>query len=323
MARIVLGTALVGVDVDRSQSMALFDAMVELGGNAIDTAHEYGGGNSERIIGQWMHERGVRDQIIIISKGAAHSRDRRRLTTFDITSDLYDSLARLRTDYIDLYLLHSDDPDVPVGPLVDALDEHQRGGRIRSFGVSNWCHERIAEASAYAHANGRQSLTASSPQFSLVEQREAPWPGCVSIGGASGRSARGWYANNQMPVLAWSPLAGGFLSGRFHCDREVSDPRRLDRLSLKCYATDDNFERLERTATLAAALNLSLPQIALAYVLNQPLNICAVVGASTPEHFAAAVAACDVTLGPQEMCWLDWGYDSPMPRALQTKGPAR
>src|SRR5688572_3400359 len=116
VARVVQGSTMIGSDLDEAKSFGLLDQVYELGCNTFDTAHVYSNGNSERIIGRWMQARGLRDNIVIITKGAAHSEDRRRTTPFDIASDLHDSLARLKTDYIDLYLLHRDDPDVPFEP---------------------------------------------------------------------------------------------------------------------------------------------------------------------------------------------------------------
>ena len=137
VARVVQGGTMIGSDLDEAKSFALLDQVYELGCNTIDTAHVYSSGNSERVIGQWMQARGLRDQFVIITKGAAHSEDRRRMTPFDIASDLHDSLARLKTDYIDLYMLHRDDPAVPVEPIIDTLNEHQQAGRIHTFGTSN------------------------------------------------------------------------------------------------------------------------------------------------------------------------------------------
>ena len=119
VARIIQGTTMIGSDLNESESYALLDQIYELGGNTLDTAHVYGGGKSERVIGRWLQSRGLRDNMVIITKGGAHSEDRRRMTPFDITADLFDSLARLKTDHIDLYLLHRDDPDIPVEPIID------------------------------------------------------------------------------------------------------------------------------------------------------------------------------------------------------------
>jgi aryl-alcohol dehydrogenase-like predicted oxidoreductase len=222
VARVVQGTTMIGSDLDETKSFALLDQVFEMGGSALDTARVYGGGNSERLIGRWMQARGLRDKIVIITKGAAHSEDRRRLTPFDIASDLHDSLARLKTDYVDVYLLHRDDPNVPVEPIMEALNEHLRAGRIRALGASNWSHQRLEAANAYARASGLAPFVASSPQFSLADSLAEPWPLCLTISGPREAAAREWYMQTQMPLLAWSPLASGFFSGRFRRDNGIS-----------------------------------------------------------------------------------------------------
>src|SRR3712207_5854018 len=136
VSRLVQGTVMISSsDVERS--FALLDAIFDLGCTAFDTAHVYGTGDNERTVGRWVRERGIRDQVVIIGKGAHHNADRRRVTPFDITSDIYDSLARFKFDYIDLYILHRDDPSQPVGPIVETLNEHLRAGRIHAIGGSN------------------------------------------------------------------------------------------------------------------------------------------------------------------------------------------
>jgi aryl-alcohol dehydrogenase-like predicted oxidoreductase len=306
VARIVQGTTMIGSDLDEAESFALLDQVYELGCNAIDTAHVYSGGDSERVIGRWMQSRGNRDKMVIITKGAAHSEDRRRMTPFDIASDLHDSLARLRTDHIDLYLLHRDDPDMPVEPIIDILNEHQQAGRFQAFGVSNWSHQRIEEANAYARANDLVPFVASSPQFSLADSLEEPWPLCLSISGTAGTAAREWYSQTQMPVLAWSPLAGGFFSGRFRRDNlHMFGEREWDEMVMRTYASEANFQRLDRASMLAEEKGLTAAQVALAYVMNQPINLFAVVGPHSDEKFKANIEASEVQLTPQEMDWLD------------------
>ena len=214
VSRLVLGTMIIDAR-ELERSFELMDAVVESGCTTFDTAHVYGGGNSERAIGRWMQERKNRDKMVILSKGAHHNADRRRVTPFDITSDLHDSLTRLRTDYIDIYLLHRDDPSVPVGPIVECLNEHLQAGRIYAMGGSNWRHERIQETNEYAEAHGLVPFAASSPNFGLAEQVEDPWgPGCVSLSGPNAAEARKWYEENQMPIFAYSSLGRGFFSGR-------------------------------------------------------------------------------------------------------------
>jgi aryl-alcohol dehydrogenase-like predicted oxidoreductase len=266
----------------------------------------YSGGNSERIIGRWIQARGLRDKIVLITKGAAHSEDRRRMTPFDIASDLHDSLARLKTDYVDLYLLHRDDPGLPVGPVINTLNEHLRAGRFRAFGASNWSHERIEAANAYAWANGLEPFVVSSPQFSLAHPLGEPWPLCISISGPAGAAAREWYTQTQIPLLIWSPLASGFFSGRFRRDNLHSfREREWDRVVVRTYASEENFQRFERAGMLGAEMGLTAAQIALAYVMNQPMNVFAVIGPRTSQNYRASLAASELRLTPQEMAWLD------------------
>jgi len=311
VSRVVQGTTMIESDLDEVKSFALLDQVYEMGCNTIDTAHVYGGGNSERIIGRWMHARGLREKIVIITKGAAHSEDRRRMTPFDIASDLQDSLARLKTDTIDLYLLHRDDPDVPVEPIINTLNEHFQAGRFHAFGASNWSHQRIEAANAYARANGLEPFVASSPQFSLAESLDEPWPLCISISGSAGAAARKWYAQTHMPLLIWSPLASGFFSGRFRRDNlHIFGEREWDRVCVRTYASEANFQRLDRARVLGVEKGLTAAQIALAYVMNHPMNTFAVIGPRSSDNFRASVEAGEVQLTPQEMDWLALKTDS-------------
>jgi aryl-alcohol dehydrogenase-like predicted oxidoreductase len=303
ISRLVQGTIMLD-EGDLPRSFALLDAFVELGGTAFDTARQYGYGN-EATVGRWVRERGLRDQVVIIGKGAHHSAERNRVTPEDIAADLDESLRQFGFDTIDLYLLHRDDPAVPVGPIVEALNDHLRAGKIRAFGGSNWSHERIAEANVYATAHDLTPFVASSPHFSLAEQIDAPWAGCISIGGAAGAAAREWYGNNQMAVFAWSSLAGGFLSGTFSRDSDGALPQEAAARARRAYGCDANYERLDRARALAAERGLTVPQIALAYALSQPLNLFAIAAGESQAEIAANVAAAAVRLSPTELVWLD------------------
>jgi aryl-alcohol dehydrogenase-like predicted oxidoreductase len=311
VARVIQGSTMMGTDLDEADSFALLDDVYALGCNTIDTAHVYGGGDSERIIGRWLEKRGVREKIVLITKGAAQSEDRHRITPFDIAADLHDSLARLKTDYIDLYLLHRDDVNVPVEPVIDTLNEHMQAGRIHAIGASNWSHERIEAANRYASAYGLEPFVASSPQFSLAEPLNEPWPLCISISGPAGRTAREWYTKTQMPLLIWSPLASGFFSGRFRRDNlHQFGEREWDGVVVRTYASEANFQRLDRASILAAEKELDAAQIALAFVMHNPMNIFVEVGPRRSENFRTNVEASEVRLTPQEMDWLDLKTDN-------------
>lgn len=306
ISRLVQGTVMVnGGDVEKEFS--LLDAVFEMGCTTFDTGHVYGNGRNERAVGRWVRERGLREKIVMIGKGAHHNQDRKRVTPFDISADIHDSLARFQFDYIDLYLLHRDDPSVAVEPIIDKLNEHLAAGRIRAFGGSNWSHERLEAANTYAEQNGLTPFVASSPNFSLAEQVEEPWEGCISISGPSGRAAREYYLGNNTPLFTWSSLAGGFFSGRFRRDNLDSFDEYLDKLCVSSYCVEDNFKRLDRAENLAQDKGLTLPQIATAYVMSQPLNIFALVGCRTPEEFEQNVAAMELELSGEELRWLESG----------------
>lgn len=308
VSRLVQGTMMVGEE-NAEEGFRLYDAVFAMGCTAFDTAHVYGGGACQRALGAWINDRGIRDRVVVIDKGAHPNADRRRVTDFDVASDLHDCLARLKTDYIDLFLLHRDDPDVPVGPIVEALNEHLRAGRIRAFGGSNWTHERLEEANEYAAAHGLEPFVASSPHFSLADQLEAPWEGCVSISGPSRAAARAWYEANQMPVFSWSSLSRGFLSGRYTQRDFESWPEEADESVVRCYYCEDNLRRLERARGLAKQKGLTVPQVALAYLFAQPVNAFALVGSETADEFRANAEAMSVELTEEELGWLDLVID--------------
>jgi aryl-alcohol dehydrogenase-like predicted oxidoreductase len=304
ISRLVQGTVMIN-SAQKAQSFQLLDAIFALGCNTFDTAHVYGSGDNERTVGQWVRERGLRDQLVIIGKGAHHNEDRQRVTPFDITADIHDSLARFGFDHIDLYLLHRDDPTVPVGPIVEVLNEHQAAGRIHAFGGSNWSHERVQQANEYAHKHNLTPLIASSPNFSLAEQVKEPWDNCISIGGDSGRAARQWYQNSGLAVFAWSSLAGGFFSDRFTRTNLDTFTEYLDRLCVESYCYERNFQRLDRVRDLAAQQGLTIPQVAMAYVMSQPMNIFALVGCRNADEFRANIEAIHLRLTPTQMAWLE------------------
>ena len=172
------------------------------------------------------------------ARSSRHPRQRRaplrathRVTPEDITSDLMTRWNGCRWTHVDLLVLHRDDPAVPVGPIVEILNEHQKAGKVGAFGGSNWTHARIQEANDYAQAHGLTPFAVSSPNFSLAEQVEEPWSNCISISGPQGEEARRFYAASDVALMPWSSLAGGFFSDRFHRDNleEMAAGRRLRR----------------------------------------------------------------------------------------------
>lgn len=294
VTQLIMGTDYYSPDIQEKVN-TLLDSYVAIGGNTLDTGHIYGGGKSERAIGNWIAERGNRQDILVLTKGAHQNANGPRVNKEAINQDLIESLERLQTDYVDLYALHRDDPAVPVGPIIEALNEHIEAGRIRTIGGSNWSHQRLQEANDYAAAHRLVGFSFSSPNLSLAKANEPFWAGCISADADSIQ----WHETTQLPLLSWSSQARGFFTGRF--TRDNLENKDLVRV----FYSDDNWERYRRAEELAKAKGLTAIQIALAFVLNQPFPAAALIGPQNQQEMDSCKEGASVKLTPQEMAWLD------------------
>ena len=308
ISRILHGTIMLRED-DLHGGFELLDGVWALGVNGFDCAYIYGGGQCERVLGRWLEERGLFDEAVILTKGAHHAGPKNKVNPVDITADLTESLARCRTEFIDIYVLHRDDPNVEVGPIVEVLNEHKAAGRIGLFGGSNWTVPRIREANEYAYKHNLEPFTVSSPNYSLAERVKEPWRGGISISGPSNEADRAWYAERKMPLFTWSSLAQGFFSGKFTRDTFEAYKSNLPDSCVHAYCYEQNFERLDRTGELAREKGLSVPQIALAFNLNQPLNLFSLIGVFHPDECEANIEALNLKLTEEELDWLDLKRD--------------
>lgn len=306
VSRIIFGTAhpaITGVrdNETRQKAFRLMDAALEDGITAFDMAHHYG----EETVGEWLLDRGNRDRTVLITKGAHHNAWRKRVTPYDIESDLMDSLAKLHTDHIDIYMLHRDDETVPVKTIMDKLGELSRAGAIGAIGVSNWRVARIREANEYAAQAGLPKIRVSSPYYGLAEQLTDPWGGgCVSAAGPGAADDRAFYRANGIPVIAYSSLARGLFGGRV-TDR-ASALELLDGPGVKGYLSDDNLKRLSRARELAEKKGLTVPAIAAAYVLEKgDMEAYAVCATGSEAHLLSNAAAADIRLTREECAYLD------------------
>jgi aryl-alcohol dehydrogenase-like predicted oxidoreductase len=281
VSRLVLGTLITDEDV--------LDEWVRMGGNIVDTAHVYGDGDAERAVGTWLAKRPEVRDLIVLTKGAHPDGEVRRVTPDAIAADLRESTERLGRAP-DLYMLHRDDRDLPVGPIMDCLNEHLRAGRVRALGASNWTCERIDEANAYAAANGLEGFCCSSTHLSLATQNEEHWDGTLSAGDPA---IRDWHERTQMPLFAWSAQARGFFAG--HESESVA----------RVYDNEPNRERRRRAQDLAGGRGCTANQVALAWVLAQPFPVYAVVGVRTVAQLHEAMGALDIELSDEDVRSLD------------------
>ena len=281
---------IMGADNQTSMPHAavMYDAFFEAGGNGFDTAYIYGGGDCEKLLGHWIASRGIREEVVVLDKGA-HTP---LCNPTDLTAQLLESLERLQSDYVDIYMMHRDNPDIPVGEFVDVLNEHKRAGRIRIFGGSNWTIERIEAANAYAESKGLDGFAAVSNNFSLARMIQPPWAGCIA---ASDEESRAWFTRTRTPLIPWSSQARGFFAGRAHPDD------RSDEMLARCWYSEDNFKRLERAREMARVRGVLPINIALAYVLGQPFPTVPIIGPRTLEEMRIAFRGLEVELSSDDL----------------------
>ncbi|MDQ1183472.1 aldo/keto reductase [Agrobacterium larrymoorei] len=276
-----------------SASLTL-DSFYEAGGNLFDTAFVYGGGKTEAIFGDWHTSRNVpREDIVLIGKGA-HS----PLCYPDVIEKQLDqSLNRLKTDYVDIYFMHRDNTDVPVGEFVDAMDAEVQRGRIRGiFGGSNWTRQRMDDAIAYAEKTGKTAPGALSNNFSLAEMLDPIWAGCVA---ASDEPWKEWAKERQIPNFAWSSQGRGFFTDRAGRDK------RDDEEIVRVWYSERNFERRDRAIELAKEVGRQPIHIALAYVIAQPFPVIPLIGPRTIAELEDSLSALDIKLTPEQVRWLE------------------
>ena len=305
VSRIVFGTATPpmtqGQDVTE-----LLDAVFAGGINCFDTARVYG--MAEKSLGEWIAKRGNREKIILVDKGAHPLPDTTvpRVTPAAIEADIARSLSLLQTDYVDIYLLHRDDPTQPVGPIIEVLNDLRERGKLNLFGVSNWTTARIEAANEYAYEHDLEPFSVSSPNYGLAEQVLDPWGGgCVSISGPNEAENRRWYQDSGMAVFAYATLAHGLFSGKIRSDQLSHVADYLDKYAIRGYCCRQNYERLRRTEQIAEKHGCTVAQAALAWVLAQPLEVFAEVSASTPERFASNLGALEIQLTGVELRFMD------------------
>lgn len=307
VSQICLGCAYLGSREDDETSYAILDTYYEAGGRFLNTAHEYGHGLSERIIGRWLRDRGLRDQFLVTSKcGEDHAKPRSRAMHPDeLREDIDETLSRTGFDYVDFYLLHLDDPAVPVTDVVGTMEEIRRQGKIRYYGCSNWSVERMTEAAGYAAANDCRGFVMNEIEMNLThrntDNRESipKWLDDEYIA---------YHRKTGMPVAAYSPIANAVLT-KYLRD---GDTRAWTQYQVIGYENDYNFGIARRLDKLSRETGFSTTGLQLAFVLAQPYGFACfpILGARTVEQLKDSLMAlsCPMTrdmidyLTPKEAC---------------------
>ena len=303
VSELCLGTMQFGWTADEATSFAVLDAFVEAGGNFIDTADIYSrwaegnpGGVSEQIIGRWMKARGNRGAIVLATKARGRMWDGPNgegLSRGHLIRACEDSLRRLDTDYIDLYQTHWFDADTPIDETLRALDDLVHAGKVRYVGCSNYPAWRLAKALWASDKLGLARYDSLQPHYSLAYRAEFE------------RELKPLCEEEGIGVIPYSPLAGGFLTGKYRRD-SVPPSARADGIQQR-YFNDRGFAIVEKLEEVGKARNLSVAQTALAWLLTQPVITAPIIGANSVEQLAESLGAAGVRLNGEEMDALEHG----------------
>jgi len=282
-----------------AEGAIVWDAWWEAGGNGFDTGFIYGGGLHEKLLGQWMKARGIANEARVIVKGA-HTP---YCLPDTIRVQLEISLERLGLDHAPVYIMHRDNPDVPVGEFVDALNALNAEGLTGAFGGSNWRIERLREANAYAAANGLKPLKILNNNLSLAVMERPVWQGCVT---SNTPDALKFLRETGITHLSWSSQARGYFVNRDERS-ELPEGTGPD----ICFASTANAERRKRAMRVAAERGVHPHNVATAWVLGQTFPSLALIGPRSPGEIALTLPALAVILSERELAWLNLEADAP------------
>jgi aryl-alcohol dehydrogenase-like predicted oxidoreductase len=272
-----------GQGLSEDQAFELMDAAWEFGLTHFDTADAYGGGRSERAIGRWIASRGVRPQLTTKTYNPMRAGADHGLRPERIARQLRTSLERLGVDRVELYLAHEFDPDVPLAESFGALSQAQADGTVGAYGVSNFGAAQLTAALA---AGAPQAIQNS---YSLLT-------------GQDERDLLTLCAERQVAYLAFSPLAGGWLTGKYRRGEPFPDGSRMTQRPepYRGFVTDTTFDALDRLQAMAASRGISMAGFALAWLLADERVTQIVIGPGRPEHLAPVGEALTHPLTPQE-----------------------
>ena len=303
VSEVCLGTMQFGWTADEPTSFAVMDAFVEAGGNFIDTADIYTswagdasyGGRTEEIIGAWMKARNNRQDIVLATKVRGEmwsGANGEGLSRGHILRAVDDSLRRLQTDFIDLYQCHWVDLTTPIEETLATLDDLIRAGKVRYIGASNYPAWRLMEAVATSEKYGYARFETYQPEYSLMERQLFEYeahPFCKHYG---------------LGVIPYSPLAAGFLTGKYRRDSGKVDSARADGI-LKNYANDRGFALIDALETIGNAHGKTVAQTSLAWMLTDPMLTAPIIGANTVSQLNDSLGVAGYRLSAEEVAQLN------------------
>lgn len=311
VSELCLGTMTFGDETDEAEAHAMMDAYAEAGGTFIDTADVYSAGVSEEIVGRWVGRRSDRDRFVVATKARFPLADDagpndRGLSRAYLTRALHASLRRLGGDHVDLYQVHAWDPTTPLEETLATMDDFVHRGLVRYWGVSNFAGWQLERAVLLARMHGWAEPVSLQPQYNLLA-REIEWelvPVCLA---------------EAVGILPWSPLGGGWLTGKYRRDERPTGATRLgedpDR-GLESYDkrnTERTWSVVDALMEVADAHNVTPAQVALRWVTDRPGVASTILGARTLAQLEDNLQAADLRLEPDAVVRLDAVSAPPTP----------
>ena len=287
------GSAWTGDRADR-----LLDFFLDHGGNVIDTARIYGFpdiGASEATLGEWLHRRGRRHEVVLMTKGGhpeVSAMHVSRMSPEDMEADLTSSLHALRTDYVDVYFYHRDDTQQPVGALLERMEDFRRAGRIRFYACSNWSTRRMREADNYARAHGLTGFVGNECLYNLGSDGAGPLMDDTLIR-ADGEMLAYHQGGTQNTMMPYSGLCEGFFHG-------LESAAVSDRVKRSPYYTPINLRMAERIAALREKYAATTSQVLAGFFFTRDCPMLPLFGCSSEEHLAELIAAVDIPFTPED-----------------------
>jgi len=319
VSALTLGTMTFGAESDESTSHAQLDVFVEAGGTMIDTADVYGAGASEEIIGRWLDKQpaAIRSQVVLATKGRFPMGDGPNdagLSRRHLRDALDASLRRLGVESVDLYQVHAFDPLTPLEETIQFLDDAVKAGKISYVGLSNYIGWQIQKVVDLAEFRGLTPPVTLQPQYNLLV-REIEWeivPACESTG---------------LGMLPWSPLGGGWLTGKYTKDARPTGATRLgenpDR-GVEAYDRRSTAQRtwdvIDTVQSVASSRGVTMAQVALAWLVDRPMVTSVILGARTVEQLHDNLGVAGLHLSQDEIARLDAASD-PAPADYPYGGP--
>jgi len=300
VSAIGIGTNQFGGKVSQADVLKILDTLADLGVNFLDTANMYQAGRSETAIGKAL--KGKRQQWIVATKffhevdpGGPNDRGASRKHIFQAVES---SLARLQTEFIDLYQIHRWDPETPLEETMSALDDLVRSGKVRYIGASNFTAWQLSEANAIARENGWARLISIQPHYHLF-QREIDQELIPAA------------QYNNIGILPYFPLAGGFLTGKYLADKAAPKGSRGEESPyVQKYFTTKNYAKLEKLGQFAQDHGRTINALAHAWLLAQPQISSVISGATSPEQASQNAASHDWQLNSEDLAVINQILDN-------------